>query len=107
MKNEQKILGGTPPQTNIDFFVWGGVNKILGGQQMLVTFLGGSTNCLDNNLGGGQQNFEKHIFVGQTFQGVHNFGDFWGVPKMNVVRALWVSEEPLWYTQYSERDLEP
>ena len=104
MKNEQKILGGTPPQTNIDFFVWGGQQNVGGSTN--VGYIFGRVNKLFGQQFG-QQNFEKHIFVGQTFQGVHNFGDFWGVPKMNVVRALWVSEEPLWYTQYSEKDLEP
>ena len=102
MKINKKYWEGHHPK-QILIFLSGG-----GGQQNFE----GSTNVgykklFGQQFGGGQQNFEKHIFVGQTFQGVHNFGDFWGVPKMNVVRALWVSEEPLWYTQYSERDLEP
>ena len=35
---------------------------MLGGQQMLVTFFGGSTNCLDNNLGGVNR-ISKNIFL--------------------------------------------
>ena len=63
MKNKQKILGGTPTQTNIDFFVWGGGSiKFCGSTNVGYIFGEGSKKNVDNNLGGVNR-ISKNIFL--------------------------------------------